>query len=215
MIEVKNGARSIDFPYTVRMHGITEKQFDEIVDEDTSAELLDGVMYVHSPASLEHDDLGNFLRTLFRLFARRRKLGKVYGPDSLVRLKTGRKLAPDGYFVAKSRLPRTKQKVFHGSPDLVLEILSPSNRDFDLEDKRPAYHQAGVSEIWIVDPENQEVIVDYKIGRRYDTVEEASGKITSRALPRFWLRAEWLWEYDLPDEWECLNLILGEKHERS
>src|SRR5262249_18941471 len=210
MIEVKNGSRTLDFPYTIRRHGISERQFDEIVDEDTRAELLDGVMYVHSPASMEHDDQGNFIRTLMRLYARHRRLGKVYGPDSLVRLRTGRKLAPDAYFVAKARLPRAKQKVFPGSPDLVVEILSPSNRDFDLEDKRPAYQAAGVSEIWIIDPDQQELSIDRKTVRRYGTVVESSGEITSRVLSGFWIQASWLWQDELPDECECLKQILGE-----
>jgi len=62
MIEVKHGLKTVDVPYTIRLYGITEEMFDELVDEDTKAELLDGVMVVHSPATIEHDDVGGFLR---------------------------------------------------------------------------------------------------------------------------------------------------------
>jgi hypothetical protein len=33
--------------------------------------------------------------------------------------------------------------------------------------------------------------------------------VTSAALPGFWLEADWLWAEPLPDDLECLRLILG------
>ena len=39
----------------------------------------------------------------------------------------------------------------HGVPELVIEILSPSNRRYDQELKRALYQQSGVPEFWIVD----------------------------------------------------------------
>jgi len=64
MIEVKCDIRSIDLPYMIQVYDVTEEMFDELVDEDTKAELIDGVMIVHSLASIEHDDCSGFLRGL-------------------------------------------------------------------------------------------------------------------------------------------------------
>ncbi len=44
-----------------------------------------------------------------------------------------------------------------GVPDLLIEVLSPSNRGHDLLTKRALYARAGVGEYWIVDPANQTV----------------------------------------------------------
>ena len=41
-----------------------------------------------------------------------------------------------------------------GAPDLVVEILSPSNTAIEMERKFELYRKAGVREYWIVDPEN-------------------------------------------------------------
>jgi len=41
-----------------------------------------------------------------------------------------------------------------GAPDLVIEILSPSNTTIEMERKLKLYQDAGIREYWIVDSEN-------------------------------------------------------------
>ena len=209
MVELKFGLSTIDLPYTIRLYGVTDALFDDMVDEDTKAELIDGVMIVHSPASLRHDDIGGFLRTLMRCYTANNDLGRVLGPDGLVRIKKGRRVGPDLFFLSKDRVPVPLPKEYKGVPDLILEVLSPSNRDDDLEDKRPCYREAGVKEIWFVDPEEQQIIVDRRRGRRYVTATVGTGRVESSAVPGFWIEAEWLWSDPLPNEMQCLRDILG------
>jgi Uma2 family endonuclease len=44
------------------------------------------------------------------------------------------------------------EKGCHGTPDLIIEVLSPSSSTRDLKDKRQLYQQAGVPEYWVIDP---------------------------------------------------------------
>ena len=46
-----------------------------------------------------------------------------------------------------------------GAPDLVVEILSPSNTAIEMERKRRLYMEAGVREYWLVDPVNKGLTV--------------------------------------------------------
>jgi Uma2 family endonuclease len=210
MIEVKKGLETIDLPYTVRLYGVTETMFDELADEDTKAELIDGVMIVHSPASIEHDDISGFLRALMSFYADAKGLGKVLGPDSLVRLAASRKCAPDVFFVRQAQVPTPLPKEFAGAPDLVVEVLSPSNRDDDLLDKRPIYQTARVGEMWFVDPEYQRVLVDHRQGDGYTAETITTGPVVSTVMPGFWIQATWLWAKPLPNRFTCLQDILHE-----
>jgi Uma2 family endonuclease len=215
MVDLKEGLRGlrrVDLPYTLRLHGVTEEMFDEVVDEDIKAELLDGVMIVHSPASPRHDDVAGFVRGLMRYYARRKRLGRVLGPDTLVHLATCRKFAPDIFFIRQARVRRSlSEKQFEGAPDLVVEILSPSNRDEDLNDKRPAYRKAGVREIWLIDPDSREAVIDRKRKRGYTTTQSSEGRLTSAVLPGFWLDLAWVWSEEIPDDLECLEHILRQQ----
>lgn len=209
MVEVKLGLRTVDVPYTIRLYGITDEMFDEMVDEDTKAELIDGVMIVHSPASLRHDDVAGFLRGLMRFYAADKGLGLVLGPDGLARIKKSRRVGADIFFLTKDRVPKPLPKEYKGVPDLFIEVLSPSNRHYDLEEKRSYYREAGVKEMWFVDPQEQQIIVDRRRGRRYVTKTIRTSRVKSVVLKGFWIEAEWLWNDPLPNVMQCLRDILG------
>lgn len=58
-----------------------------------------------------------------------------------------------------------------GAPDMIIEILSPSNRRHDLVVKYRLYQRAGVREYWIVDPDTKTVQVHKLEDGAYDAPE--------------------------------------------
>ena len=209
MIEVKLGVQTIDLPYTLQVYGVTEEIFDELADEDTKAELLDGVMIVHAPASLQHEDVASFLGGLMGFYADAKALGKVISSgNGVVHLASCRKFAPDIFFIRQERVPTPLPKEFEGAPDLVVEVLSLSNRRDDLFAKRPAYHAVGVPEIWFVDTESRRIIVDYKREQGYVEEIVTEDRVLSAVLEGFWIHAPWLWAEPLPNRMACLQEIL-------
>ena len=46
-----------------------------------------------------------------------------------------------------------------GAPDLVIEVVSPSNPDMDYLSKLNLYREAGVREYWICDPQRERTLI--------------------------------------------------------
>lgn len=198
----------IEPPYLVRKYGVTEAEFDKITDEDLKAELFDGVLIMHSPASISHEDIFMFLSFLMRGYSETKRLGKVLGSRAVMRLSAGRKFEPDLIFISQKRLSQLQQMQLEGAADLVVEILSESTRNYDLNEKRLAYQEAKIAEIWFVDPDRRQLIVDKLKDKGYVSETTNRGAANSEVLSGFWLKAEWLWSQNLPEAMPCLQEIL-------
>ncbi|MEI2420491.1 Uma2 family endonuclease, partial [Arthrospira platensis SPKY2] len=71
-------------------------------------------------------------------------------------LPEARMVQPDLIFIAAERAADLiGQERIHGAPDLVVEILSPSTAHTDRHRKLPRYAEAGVPELWLMDPDHQ------------------------------------------------------------
>ena len=68
-------------------------------------------------------------------------------------------MVPDLVFVAREHQDILGEANIEGSPDLVVEIVSPSTRRNDLLTKRALYARIGVCEYWLVEPVTQTVTV--------------------------------------------------------
>jgi Uma2 family endonuclease len=78
-------------------------------------------------------------------------------------------------------------------PVLVMEVVSPgqTNRERDYEDKRAQYQARGISEYWLLDSEQQVVIVLSLVDHVYQESKfQGSDRIISRLFPTFELTAE-------------------------
>jgi Uma2 family endonuclease len=70
-----------------------------------------------------------------------------------------------------------------GAPDLIVEILSPSNNETELRYKFDLYESQGVKEYWIVSPENQTFTINTLIDQRYVTSRMmTSGDVVESAV---------------------------------
>jgi Uma2 family endonuclease len=83
----------------------------------------------------------------------------LYAPFD-VKLSLFTVLVPDLIYFSTERFARVvNQKHATAAPDLVVEVLSPGTRRRDKGRKRAIYEREGVSEYWIVDPDEKTVTV--------------------------------------------------------
>ncbi len=212
MVELTIGKRKIDLPFTAHLYDVSVEMFEELANETTYAELLDGVMVVRHPGVPWYYSIYRFLSELMGYFADERELGQVLGPGFRVRLGEGRRLVPDAFLLARDQVPRPLPTEFNAVPKLVLEIFNPWEPDHHLEKKHSAYQIAEVGEIWLVNPDQGEVTICTPAPNRrrsiYDTTTVTSGLVHSTVMPGFWIDVDWLWTDPLPNAMTCLRAIL-------
>ncbi len=150
--------------------------------DDKRYEVINGRLYeMPAPTPLQQA----ISRRISLVLARFLKDGEFfYAPIDVV-LGDRYVLQPDIIFISKDRLGIIGEKAIMGSPDLVVEIISPGTVRRDTVVKKEIYERFGVKEYWIVYPEERAVEVWVLSDKgKYDlfSVAEGEGKVKSKVL---------------------------------
>jgi Uma2 family endonuclease len=134
--------------------------------EGTLAELIDGELLMSPSPKKRHQQCAFRLTLLLGRYLEATRVGELYSAPFDVHLPSGDIVQPDVIFVSRNRTDIVKDWI-RGAPDLLIEILSPENRERDLFVKRALYERNGVREYWIVDPEAEAIEVLVLSGSMY------------------------------------------------
>ncbi len=177
---------------------LTATDFLTWLEPGRHADLIDGEVFMHSPVSIRHANLLNFVDALMRLYIDRHRLGVLYREVVAVRLSGRNAFLPDLAFYRTGREGEIRPTHIAGAPDLVVEVLSPRTADRDIGPKFAEYEQHGVREYWILDPETLAHRF-YRLDNE-ELVEYADGAetIDSTVIQGFFLKRSWLDPANLP-----------------
>lgn len=130
---------------------VSEYPLDELMRGDVKTSLMAG-------PTVEHQKIVGRLFSSFDSFIIKNK-GKcnAFVSPLDVELDSRNVYQPDVFIVCDS--DKISDKRIYGAPDLVVEVLSESNKKHDLTDKYAEYISSGVREYWIVDPSKKQTIV--------------------------------------------------------
>lgn len=124
-------------------------------------EVLEGHL-IMSPVHINHSIICVRLASLLFHFAQRRNLGEVFDSSVGCRLAPDLVLSPDVSFVARARLRKigiAPDKFLQGAPDLVVEVLSASDRMTHINRKLEHYFEHGARLAWLVNWRKEQVII--------------------------------------------------------
>jgi Uma2 family endonuclease len=153
-------------------------------------ELIDGRIVPLSPTSGEHGRLECNLAFELGIFVQGKALGWTLSGEVgiFIRRNPDRVRAADVAFLSRARAPEGPSKGFlELAPDLVAEIISPTDRWLDIRAKLEDYFSIGVRQVWIVEPDTRNVLVyrspteAEKLGER-DTIR-GEGVLKAFSLP--------------------------------
>ena len=164
------------------------------------AELIEGVVYMPSPVSLEghcapHADLISWLGQY-----RAHTVGVKAGDNGTLRLDLDNEPQPDAFLRIRPEFggqSKTVDDYVEGAPELVAEVAA-SSASYDLHDKLNAYRRNGVKEyiVWRV----WDQAIDWfelRSGRYEPLALNAEGHYQSEVFPGLWLDAAALIRGDL------------------
>jgi Uma2 family endonuclease len=148
----------------------TYAAWEELPDDGNRYEVIDGVLYMTTAPSSFHQWIIKQLVRYLAIPAEDQGLAFGFPAPVGVIMPGCDPVQPDFVVVLASRKSIFREKRIRGVPDLLVEILSPSNKAYDLEVKLEAYARAGVPEYAIIDP-SARTLSHYRL--------EAVGRYTS------------------------------------
>jgi Uma2 family endonuclease len=155
-------------------------------DDGKRREIIEGELFVTPSPNLSHQRISRRIGLALANYLEAHPIGEIFYAPMDVILSDSDVVEPDLLIVLNERREILKTWV-EGTPDLVIEILSPTTSDRDRGLKLKAYARHGVTEYWIVDPDERAIEV-YRLGRgryRAPQVFRESELLTSSMLPNF------------------------------
>lgn len=135
----------------------TRRDLELWPDDGKRRELIDGELYEMPSQSPRHQGIVGCLVYAVMLYLEARPLGEILIAPLDVLLPGEDTVQPDLIYVPGERAAIATERGIEGVPDWVVEVLSPSNREYDLKTKRALYSRVGVPVHWVVDPKAQKV----------------------------------------------------------
>ncbi len=177
--------RRIDLDAFVRGDGLPHEIF----------EYVDGYAVEFPLICYGHSDLRTWLLTVggFATDGTSYVAGEPFG----LRVTGGNIRLPDVFFWSQEQNARCTDHYLDGPADLVIEILSPSTRRIDLQDKYAEYEATGCRQYWVLDPDHGRhgffALDDAGVYRPQLTTVDDEGRefVRSATTPSMWFNVAW------------------------
>ncbi|MCC6935046.1 MAG: Uma2 family endonuclease [Thermomicrobiales bacterium] len=134
-------------------------RWEQLPDDGNRYEVICGVLYMSTAPSQFHQWIVMQLIELVGLPAKRQGLAYPYMAPIGVLMPGCDPVQPDFLLIRQDRAEIIPDQRIRGVPDLIAEVLSPTNPEQDTVVKRAAYARAGVPEYWIVRPATRDVLL--------------------------------------------------------
>ena len=167
---------------------ITADELLRLDAEGVRGELIRGALSETMPTGREHGQIAVNLAVLLGNFVKPKKLGILTASDSGVWLERGPDTVrePDVAFFSAEKSPPDERVTGYAevAPDLVVEIVSPSDRLTAVNDKALMWLRYGVRLVWVVHPDERLVDV-HRDGHPVVALDESGALDGADVLPGF------------------------------
>ncbi|HEY6168870.1 MAG TPA: Uma2 family endonuclease [Verrucomicrobiae bacterium] len=170
---------------------ITAEEYRAMPEDGRRYQLIDGELFMAPAPYRDHQDVSRNLGFILLKHLEKHAAGVLYFAPLDVYLSEHNVVQPDLLYVSRERTSILTDLGAEGSPDFVVEILSPRTAKLDRASKRKLYAAHGVNELWLVEPRKKTI----EIFRLQDDAEKpvkvhsANSIVTSPTFPGLKFRA--------------------------
>ena len=164
---------------------LTYDEFRQLPDDGKRYELIHGEVHVFPSPNTKHQRSLWNLSVNLGVYAKSHDVGRFYFAPLDALLAADTALQPDLVLVSREHVGIIRESGIAGSPDLVVEILSPSTAAHHRATKLALYADASVPWVWFLDPEAKTVEALKLEGKRYfvDSILAGDQILTSSIFP--------------------------------
>ncbi len=141
---------------------ITADELLTMPDDGMRHELVDGELLVYPPPGARHGFVQGAVYGLLSPHVKAHGLGIVFAEVGFIlRRDPDRVRAPDVSFLRADRIPESglPDGYIDGPPDLAVEVISPSDTLYEVDDKIAQFLAAGTRLAWVLNPRRRTVAV--------------------------------------------------------
>ena len=157
----------------------------------------EGDIIVMSPTGAESGRRNAEITRQIANWGKRDGTGVVFDSSTGFRLPNGADRSPDTAWVSRERLAafsaEQRRKFLPLCPDFVVELVSPSDKLEDVQDKMNEYMANGMRLGWLIDPERRRVQV-YRPGSLVEGLDNPAEVSGDPELPGLVLELRDIWE---------------------
>ncbi len=183
---------------TLTRIGMSLEDFINKFDEEGPFEILDGEIVPKMPNVFGHTEAANNIALFINIYALPKKLGKAYvegtviKPDSFDRNWVKGSRIPDVLYVSQERLndykdanPDWENRPLALIPDLVIEVVSPTDSYTEINQRVKRYLNDSVRLVWVMDPQERTIVI-YVPNSDQQTTLSGEAKLTGgEVIPGF------------------------------
>jgi Uma2 family endonuclease len=169
----------------VAVRKLTWEDIKDLPETQGRTEIVDGELIMSPTAGSRHQQICTALGAELFPHVRDQHIGVLFSSPAHVILARHTHYEPDLCLVASPRRSIIQDAYIEGAPDLIIEVISESNRSHDTVVKFRDYARFGVREYWLVDP-RENLISTWRLqGDHYELLGRAArgGRVTSLILP--------------------------------
>ncbi|NSW90840.1 MAG: type II toxin-antitoxin system Phd/YefM family antitoxin [Firmicutes bacterium] len=162
--------------YDYHRKTVSYEEFMEIYENsNTRMEFINGEIFIMSSPNFFHQAILGDLHVLFKEYFKGKECRPIIAPFDVHFKKKDIKdpdvMQPDLIVLCDLENNINEKGRYTGTPTLTLEILSPATRSIDMVYKLNTFMTSGVSEYWLVDPDNQMITIYTFANYQIDKVE--------------------------------------------